>query len=268
MTFLTASILALAAAGAAAPQQPVPAAPESATVVLLHGLGRSPASMRPLEQALRAEGYRVLNLGYPSRERGITALVDTLDAALDRCCSDTPVHFVTHSLGGILVRVLAERGGSHRIGRVVMLSPPNAGSEVVDRLDGIPPVSWIMGPAFLQLGTDSSSVPAALGPPPFEVGVITGDATLNPLFSWWLPGEDDGKVTVESARLEGAEDFLVVPYSHAFIMRREDVIEQVVAFLRAGRFREAGPAAAGEDGASGAALAAPGSGAATSFDDG
>lgn len=207
------------------------------TVVLLHGLGRSPRSMRPLENALRDGGYHVVNLGYPSREHAVGALVDTLEAALGACCADaTRLHFVTHSLGGILVRAYAARSGGDRIGRVVMLSPPNAGSEVVDRLEGVEPLGWLLGPAFVQLGTDSAALPAALGPPPFEVGIITGDATLNPLFSWWLPGRDDGKVSVESARLEGADGFLVVPYSHAFIMRREEVIIQVLAFLGSGRF--------------------------------
>ena len=229
----------------AVPLMPTPGGEETApgeeTVVLLHGLGRTAASMRPVERALEAEGYRVVNLGYPSRERPVSELVDTLAAALDLCCArDSSVHFVTHSLGGIVVRAYAHRHGAARIGRVVMLSPPNAGSEVVDRLGGVPPVEWLLGPAFVQLGTDSAGIAARLGPPAFEAGVITGDASLNPLLSRWLPGEDDGKVSVESARLEGAEDFLVVPYSHTFIMRKEEVIAQVVAFLRTGRFLDAG----------------------------
>ena len=248
---ILASLLVLAAAlGAGA--APVPPAGDTQTVILLHGLGRTPGSMRPMEEALRERGYRVVNLGYPSRERSIPELADSLDAALEACCQGETLHFVTHSLGGILVRTYAELHGADRIGRVVMLSPPNAGSELVDRLERVGPVAWILGPAFMQLGTDSSDVPVALGPPAVDVGIITGDATLNPLFSWWLPGEDDGKVSVESARLEGAEDFLVVPYSHAFIMRREEVILQVAEFLRNGRFLDA------DDGAPSDSLPAPG----------
>ena len=259
-------ILLVLALGQGVPAQVAPP-PETATVVLLHGLGRTPGSMKPMEEALEANGYRVVNVGYPSREQAIEALVDTLDAALEGCCAEGPVHFVTHSLGGILVRAYAVRHGAERIGRVVMLSPPNAGSEVVDRLDGIPPVAWLLGPAFLQLGTDSAAVPAGLGPPPFEVGVITGDASLNPLFSWWLPGEDDGKVSVASARLEGAE-FLVVPYTHAFIMRREEVIDQVVAFLRTGRFLPPREESARIEGSGGRALAGAGAREATSRHEG
>lgn len=220
-----------------------PAPADSPTVVVLHGLGRTPASMRPMEDALAAAGYRVVNLGYPSRHHEIGALTDTVHAALTACCADAgPLNFVTHSLGGILVRAYAERHGEGGIGRVVMLSPPNQGSEVVDRLDALPVFEWILGPAAVQLGTDSAGVPVRLGAPPFEVGIITGDASFNPLFSWWLPGPDDGKVSVSSARLEGADGFLVVPYTHAFIMRKEDVIAQVLSFLRDGRFVEAEPA--------------------------
>lgn len=237
-TALLAVAVAVPAAAAQAPpveaQAPVGV---SETVVLLHGLGRTSRSMRPLAEALRGEGYRVVNVGYPSREHRIVVLVDTLEATLRDCCpAPTRVHFVTHSLGGILVRAWAAREGADRIGRVVMLSPPNDGSEVVDRLGEVGPLDRLLGPAFMQLGTDSASVPLALGPPGFELGIITGDASLNPLFSWWIPGPDDGKVGVESARLEGAEGFLVVPYSHAFIMRRGEVIAQVLAFLGRGQF--------------------------------
>lgn len=238
-------LLAWALGCAAAPAVPAPGARPGAgeRVILLHGLGRTPHSMRPLEDALVAEGYRVVNLGYPSRERSVHALVDTVAAALTACCGEDRLHFVTHSLGGILVRAYADRHGDERIGRVVMLSPPNAGSELVDRLGGLAPLEWLLGPAFLELGTDTTALPPRLGPPAFKVGIITGDGSLNPLFSWWLPGPDDGKVTVASARLEGAEDFLVVPYGHTFIMRRDEVIRQVLAFLATGRFME-DPAAA------------------------
>jgi len=221
---------------------PVPAqsaAPDSTrgTVVLLHGLGRTHRSMDALERTLVAEGWRVVNLGYPSRHHTVHELVDTVAAALESCCAADPgpIHFVTHSLGGILVRGYREAHGRERIGRVVMLSPPNQGSEVVDELPESL-LELVLGPAAVQLGTDTGSVLHRLPPADFEVGVITGDATLNPLFSWWLPGDDDGKVTVESARLEGADDFLVVPYSHTWIMSRERVIEQVLAFPETGRF--------------------------------
>lgn len=233
------------AAGAPPMRDPVATAPvvtmdETAeTVVLLHGLGRTQRSMGALERALAAAGYEVVNLGYPSRHHTVRDLADTLAAELDACCSNptAPLHFVTHSLGGILVRAYSEAHGPDRIGRVVMLSPPNQGSEVVDRLPERL-LSLLVGPAGLQLGTDSTSLAHNLPAVDFELGIIAGDASINPLFSWWLPGEDDGTVTVASTRVEGAEDFLVVPYSHTWIMTRAPVIEQVLSFLETGRFRD------------------------------
>lgn len=208
------------------------------TVVLLHGLGRSEWSMRRLERALEADGHRVVNLGYPSRDHTVATLVDTVATELARCCAgaDT-LHFVTHSLGGILVRAWVHETDPQNLGRVVMLSPPNQGSGVADRLpDRL--LRLVMGPASVQLGTDSASIPVELPPVDFELGIITGDASLNPLFSQWLPGEDDGMVAVESAWVEGADDFLVVPYTHTFIMYRDRVIEEVLSFLENGEFRE------------------------------
>lgn len=251
---MAASLLALgvAAAAAAAPagSASVPASTDAPadtpiervarpaeTVVLLHGLGRTHRSMNAMARSLEAEGYRVVNLGYPSRRHSVPVLVDTLAAELEACCGSEPgpVHFVTHSLGGILVRAYGDAHGLDRIGRVVMLSPPNHGSEIVDRLpDDL--LGLVLGPAARQLGTDSTSLVHSLPPAGFELGVIAGDRSLNPLFSWWLPGDDDGKVTVESARLEGTEDFLVVPYSHTWIMHRGRVIEEVLSFLETGRF--------------------------------
>lgn len=238
--------LGLGAFGLDAPHAAVPpdrtrpiVAADTQTVVLLHGLGRSHRSMRPLERFLEAAGYRVVNLGYPSRSHSVEELVETVAAELAACCGSTVTapHFVTHSLGGILLRAYQAAHEPAGVGRVVMLSPPNHGSQVVDRIpDEL--LESVLGPAALQLGTGSSSVAHRLPPVDFELGIITGDRSFNPLFSWWLPGDDDGKVTVESARVDGAEDFLVVPYSHTWIMQRDQVMRQVLAFLGTGRFME------------------------------
>lgn len=228
----------LAAVWPAALPDIAPQEKAGATVVLLHGLGRSQWSMLRMARSLEDEGYRVVNLGYPSRDHTVGTLVDTLAAELEQCCARTDtLHFVTHSLGGILVRTWVHDNDPANLGRVVMLSPPNQGTGIVDRLpDRL--LQLVMGPASVQLGTDSASVPVDLPPVDFELGIIAGDASLNPLFSWWLPGEDDGMVPVESTWVEGADDFLVVPYTHTFIMHRGRVIEEVLSFLRTGSFRE------------------------------
>jgi hypothetical protein len=208
-------------------------------VILLHGLVRSTSSMEKMEKALSDSGYLVRNTSYPSTEKPVDQLAaEVIPAAVESCSEngDRPIHFVTHSLGGILVRYFLETNVIDKLGRVVMLSPPNQGSEVVDNLSDVPGFTALNGPAGMQLGTDQNSIPSQLGPATFDVGIITGNESINLFLSLMIPGEDDGKVSVERAKLEGMADFLVVPHAHPFIMNSELVIKQVLFFLEYGRF--------------------------------
>jgi hypothetical protein len=144
-------------------------------------------------------------------------------------------------MGGILVRYYLSKKNLKNIGRVVMLSPPNQGSEAVDRLSSMPGFDFLNGPAGGQLGTGRNSVPQNIGPANFEVGIITGSRSINLFLSFLIPGKDDGKVSVESAKLEGMTDFLVLPHTHVFIMKSEGVIDQIIYFLRNGRFHGTEP---------------------------
>ena len=232
------SALVLTVALAACGSEPPPGAE---TVVLVHGLGRTPASMALLAARIEQAGYRVVNFGYPSRTEPIEELAARLGDELRRCCAghEAEVHFVTHSMGGVLVRsYLAERPEPHR-GRVVMLSPPNQGSEIVDAFSDSPRLQALLGPAGARLGTDSSGIAHELPPVSFDLGIITGNASLNPIGSWLIPGPDDGKVGVRRAMVEGADDFLVVPSSHTFIMNDSGVADQTLRFLESGAFRGA-----------------------------
>jgi hypothetical protein len=139
-------------------------------------------------------------------------------------------------MGGILVRHYLEDRDIDRLGRVVMLGPPNQGSEVIDRYAKWPGFEWFSGPAGLQLGTGEASVPRSLGPAHFDLGIIAGDHTLNPILSQILPGKDDGKVSVDSTRVEGMNDHLEMPVTHVFMMRNQAVIEQVLYYLAHGEF--------------------------------
>jgi hypothetical protein len=195
--------------------------------------------MRPMERRLETAGYLVWNAGYPSRSASIEELAERyVPPALEACRQRgaARVHFVTHSLGGILVRQYLHTHTMPDVGRVVMLSPPNGGSEVADHLADWSIYQWIMGPAAGQLGTGEGSIIRGLGAFPAECGVVTGSASLDPWFSPWLPAPHDGKVSVASARLDGMRDFLVVPRAHGLIMRDDDVISQVLHFLAYGRF--------------------------------
>lgn len=194
--------------------------------------------MDTMAQALAAAGYRVVNLDYPSTEISIGETSALLDQTIEDCCSQSgdEVHFVTHSLGGIIVRFHLDRHPREDLGRVVMLSPPNSGSEVVDALGDFELFESAFGPAAQELSTEDDSVPRQLGPVDFELGIITGNRSINPVFSWMIPGDDDGQVSVDGARIEGMADFLVVPHTHTFIMNSPEVIRQTVHFLEHGSF--------------------------------
>ena len=212
-------------------------------VVLLHGLTRSPTSMRKLERHLTKEGYIVVNQGYNSREHEIERLAaPAIDEALLQCAPyESKINFVTHSLGGILLRHYLSQRTIDRLGRVVMLGPPNKGSEVSDVLSKLPGFDLLNGPAGAQLGTGESSLPLALGPADFDVGIIAGNRSINLLLSQIIPLEDDGKVAIENTKLEGMNDHITLPVSHPFLMRDKDVLAQISHYLSEGKFSRAAP---------------------------
>lgn len=234
----------VAANAAAVPEATPPSTAANAIgpddcVILLHGLRRSAWAMGKLEKALRDSGYTVYNKDYPSTQDTVQALAaSTITAAVDFCREQAAerIHFVTHSMGGILVRNYLQDQHIEELGRIVMLAPPNRGSEIVDTIGHWALFRAMMGPAGQQLGTGSNGIAAQLGPIPGEIGIVAGDRTLDPWLSWMIPGEDDGKVSLTSAVLPEMRDFLVVPASHPTIMRKRKVIEQVETFLAHGYF--------------------------------
>lgn len=207
-------------------------------VILLHGLARSERSMQKLAKALVKQGYRVQNVSYESTRNNIAKLAEQAIApALAACGEEGAVHFVTHSLGGILVRQYLRNHQIDNLGRVVMLGPPNKGSEVIDKLSDFPGFYFFHGDAGLELGTGATSVPNRLGAADFDLGIIAGTRSVNLFLSSMIPGVDDGKVSVENTRLEGMRDHLEMEVTHTFMMRNDEVIDQVIHYLQTGKFK-------------------------------
>ncbi|MEM9383433.1 MAG: alpha/beta hydrolase [Pseudomonadota bacterium] len=231
--------LAMAIIAFAMPQIAMPqiATSDAECVVLLHGLARTAKSMEPMARRLEAEGYRVINQAYPSRQHEIAVLAERyVREGVDACGPLARIHFVTHSLGGILVRQYLSKRTVDGLGHTVMLAPPNQGSEVVDNWQHVPGYDLLNGPAGRQLGTDGRSVPLALGPVTYPVGIVAGTRSINVLLSLSLPNPDDGKVSVASTKVAGMADHIEVPQAHPLIMRSERVQDQVVHFLAHGAF--------------------------------
>ncbi len=208
-------------------------------VIFLHGLARTANSMQKIANTFEEQGFAVANIDYPSREHPIEVLAPlAIEQGLAQCPEATKIHFITHSLGGILVRYYLKQNELPNLGRVVMLAPPNQGSEVVDNYLAIPGFVMFNGPAVKQLGTDNNSMPINLGKAEFEVGIVAGTKTINPILSLSLDNPDDGKVSLEKTKVEGMSDFIAVPHSHPYIMKSPTVIDYALSFIRTGRFAQ------------------------------
>ena len=207
------------------------------TVILLHGLRKSAAHMRPLAQHLEAQGYDVYNLDYPSNEHDLTTLIRMLTARILALTSTSQtVHFVGFSMGALLIRGILHVYRPQSMGRVVQLGPPNKGSPLTDRLKNL----WLyrkwFGPAGQELQTNQSSIQHLFGPIDYELGVIAGKQTHDLSVAWAFYSPNDGRVAIEHTKVDGMKDHIVMPGHHISFPKKKNVINQVSYFIKHGCF--------------------------------
>lgn len=183
---------------------------------------------------MQANGYRVLNVDYPSRRFDLAGLAEWVRRPIESFLAGQTarVHFVGHSMGGLLIRYYLHRYPLATLGRIVMLGTPNRGSEIADLLQRFPPYRWLYGLAGQQLCTRTQHVPLDSG----EIGIVAGNFSVDPLCSWIIGAENDGKVSVESSKPDVAHTHVVARASHSFMPSNKKVQQLVLEFLKNGRF--------------------------------
>jgi len=208
-------------------------------VVLLHGLGMARWIMRPAERALGTEGYETLNLSYASTRRSLDAIVEALDKQIAPFAQQRrAIHFVGHSLGGLVIRRYLVTRRPDNLGKVVMFGTPNHGSELANftRQIGLERIFLGQMGDVLCVGRPTD-VEAQLGSVDYPLGVIAGNRPgWQNIFGPCFKETHDGKVTISSSKLAGMTDHIVVPYGHDEMVRKPEAQAQMVHFIRESRF--------------------------------
>ncbi|MBI9086006.1 MAG: alpha/beta fold hydrolase [Desulfobacterales bacterium] len=238
--FLVTAVFLLAAPFTACAQEKNVTAEHSSgeTVVLLHGLGRSKAAMWLLANRLEKAGFNVQRIGYDSIDATPEEIIATVTGQIQDCCvgGHRTVHFVGHSLGGLIIRAYLDSHHPENLGSVVLIGTPNQGTPIVDRFHD----RWwmkLVGPTALALNQKGNSFPKTLGDPYYPVGVIAGKIE-SCLAETLHGGKSDGLVPVASTRVNNMTDFMVVETGHSAMRYDSEVARQAIAFLRSGRFEK------------------------------
>lgn len=213
--------------------------PSDELVVLAHGLGRSDWAMWRFAQKLEDANYKVCRLDYSSIGKSVEAVKEQTTMQINACIVGAPkVHFVGHSLGGLVVRSYLQNNlqslQANQLGEVVLMGTPNKGSELADHLSE----SWLMqlgGGVSQALVTGSNSFGNQIKELDVNIGVIAGTQSSG-LTSKHFSGENDGLVSVESTKLNSMSDFITIEVGHSQMRYNQEVAEQTVHFLQKGTF--------------------------------
>jgi len=203
-------------------------------VILLHGLWRGWHAMEPLARELHRAGFSTLNIPYPSARLPMEILAERIRREIEKVADGESLHFITHSLGGIILRMLLANEVSWQTGRIVMLAPPNGGSEIADWANRHPPLQRFLGPAGAALGSRGHPAQLPNIPSHIETAVIMGNRSCIPLFRKLLQAENDGIVSVQNGRLEGLRGYSVINADHTFIQLHPQTLQLAIPFLKSG----------------------------------
>ncbi len=210
------------------------------TVILIHGLWRSIWAMEPLAKHLHSQGYNTVNLAYSSINKPMDYVIDSIGKEVASYLEKGTVHLVTHSLGGIIAREILPTLPRENLGRMVMLAPPNQGSEIINWLEEKSAPRFTLGPVGLKLGADQITAPKV--PDHIDTAVIMGNKCLIPFFKKLIPGASDGIVSVERGKVEGMNQFHTLKADHTFIVSEPDVLNMTLSFLQTGNLHPDTPA--------------------------
>lgn len=212
---------------------------EKDCVVLIHGFLRMPSSMENMAKFLNENGYRTINIDYPSHKYDIDTVADKFlkPAILGYCPEpDRQIHFVTHSLGGLILRHYLKDNQPENLRKIVMIAPPNKGSELADLLNENPFGEKLLGPILPELTTQIQNLPPKIDIPEIKIGIIAGTKSINPLANKIIKGKHDSTVSVESTKMENMTDFMEIERSHTFITDQEEVKTAVLNFFTTEKF--------------------------------
>jgi triacylglycerol lipase len=188
-----------------------------------------------VEQFFTARDYEVHRLAYPSTKKDLDKLGEQIRTEAQGLCSTTP-KFLTHSIDGIILRVIKSTHPDFAVARVVMLGWPNHGSEIADGWRDWKLFVQLIGPVGARLGRDGRA--RELPNVDFGLGIIAGSRSLNPYYSYLIRGPDDGKVSIEATKVAGMTDHIVLPVTHTFMMNNAEVLNQALHFFQNGYFRK------------------------------